>query len=198
LDYSKLTFASQFMSGGFNTNVASGEGFAGKNNYTNFNVGAMYQRNTETERAYFGLAAFNFLDEKLSFTKAGFVENVAMRYAINGGYNKLLDNRNAFSVSSNFMYQAGSYDAIAGAAYSWFIPTENTYQANYFTAGAWYRLQDAVIPYVGLSWGDLQIGLSYDIVTNGVKLSTPKNGSFELSLIFTGQRSEKGIKCPSF
>ncbi len=198
LDYGKLTFASQFMSGGFNTSVASGEAFAGANSYTNFNIGAMFQRNTETEKAYVGVAAFNFLDEKLSFTKSGFVENVAMRYALNGGYNKLLDNNNSISISTNFMYQAGAYDAIAGAAYSWLIPTGNTYQTNYFTAGAWYRFEDAVIPYVGLTWGDLQLGLSYDIVTNGVKLNTPKNGSFELSLIFTGQKSEKGVKCPTF
>lgn len=198
LDYGKLTFASQFMSGGFNQNVASGEAFAGANTYTNINAGGIFQRNTETEKAYFGVAAFNFLDEKLSFTKSGFVENVIMRYSVNGGYNKELDNNNAISVSGNFMYQSGAYEAIAGAAYSWLIPTGNTYQSNYFTAGAWYRFEDAIIPYVGLTWGDLKLGLSYDIVTNGVRLAAPKNGSFELSLIFTGQRSEKGVKCPTF
>lgn len=198
LDYSKLTFASQFMSGGFNTSVASGEAFAGKNNYGNFSVGAMFQRNTETEKAYLGVATYNFLDEKLSFNKTGFEEDVAMRLAVNGGYNKLLDNNDGVSISGNFMYQGASYDAIAGAAYSFLIPTGNTYQSNYFTAGAWYRLEDAVIPYVGLTWGNMQLGLSYDIVTNGVKLNAPKNGSFELSLIFIGQRSEKGIKCPTF
>lgn len=198
LDYSKLSFASQFMSGGFNTQVSSGEAFAGKNNFANFSIGALYQKNTETEKSYVGISLFNFLDEKLAFNKfVGYQEDVKLRYAINGGYNKLMESNNAFSFSANVMHQNGATEGIFGGAYSWLLPGTN-YEASYFTAGSWFRVGDAIIPYVGLTYGDMQIGLSYDIVTSGAKLKTPKNGSMELSFIFTAKRSETGIKCPVY
>jgi len=198
LDYSKLNFASQFMSGGFNMQIPSGEAFAGKSNYANFSVGALYQHQTETEKSYVGAAVFNFLDEKLAFNKfVGFQEDIKLRYALNGGYNKLLDNNNAYSFSANVMYQNGAYEGIVGGAYSWLLPGTH-YEANYFTAGSWFRVGDAIIPYVSITYGDMQIGLSYDIITSGAKLNTPKNGSMELSFIFTARRSETGIKCPAY
>lgn len=198
LDYSKLSFASQFMSGGFNTQVSSGEAFAGKSNYCNFSVGALYQHQNETEKAYVGASVFNFLDEKLAFNKyVGFQEDIKMRYAVNGGYNRLLNNNNAYSVSANLMYQNGAYEGIFGAAYSYLLGS-GQYETNYFTAGSWFRVGDAIIPYVAITYGDMQIGLSYDIVTSQAKLKTPRNGSMELSLIFTPRKSETGIKCPVY
>jgi type IX secretion system PorP/SprF family membrane protein len=196
LDYSKLTFASQFMSGGFNTNIASGEGFAGTNSYTNFNVGSMYQFKNDNAKGYFGIAACNFLDEKLSFNKfAGYQENIAMRYTVNAGFTKTTFNEDAYSFSANYNLQAGATDAMIGGAYSWLFKN-NEYQNNYFTAGAWYRVDDAVIPYIGLTWSDMQLGFSYDIITSNSKLNTPKNGSMEVSLIFTGKKGDVGVKCP--
>jgi type IX secretion system PorP/SprF family membrane protein len=198
LDYSKLSFASQFMSGGFNTNVSSGETFAGKTSYVNLNLGALYQFNTDIEKSYVGLAVFNLLDEKLSFNEfSGFQEDVRARYSLNAGYNKLTESNNAFSFSGSLMYQGGATEAIFGGAYSWLLPG-SVYEGDYLTAGVWHRVKDAVIPYVGLSYGDLQIGLNYDITVSGARLQTPKNGSMELSLIYTARRAASGIKCPVF
>ncbi|MCE3283222.1 MAG: hypothetical protein K0Q66_1959 [Chitinophagaceae bacterium] len=198
LDYTKLSFASQFMSGGFNTSVSSGESFAGKTSYVNLNLGALYQFNSDVEKSYLGLAVFNLLDEKLSFNDlSGFQEDVRTRYALSAGYNQLMETNNAFSFSGNLMYQGGATEAIFGGAYSWLLPG-SVYEGDYLTAGVWYRVKDAVIPYVGLSYGDLQIGLNYDITVSGARLQTPKNGSMELSLIYTARRAASGLKCPVF
>ena len=73
---------------------------------------------------------------------------------------------------------------------------------NNFTAGAWYRNNDAFILLVGMNTGTFKIGYSYDLTTsrlnNGVS-----GGSHEISLGFNVNCKSKGmtfktLSCPSF
>jgi hypothetical protein len=51
--------------------------------------------------------------------------------------------------------------------------------------GGWYRNKESIIPYFGFNYNNLQIGLSYDVVTSGLNLSKTSNRSIELSTIFS-------------
>jgi len=73
---------------------------------------------------------------------------------------------------------------------------------NSFTAGAWYRNNDAFILLVGINTGTFKIGYSYDVTTsrlnNGVS-----GGSHEISLGLNLNCKSKGLNfktlsCPSF
>jgi hypothetical protein len=51
--------------------------------------------------------------------------------------------------------------------------------------GGWYRNKESVIPYFGMMFNNLQLGLSYDMVTSGLNLAKTQNRSYEVSLIYS-------------
>jgi hypothetical protein len=66
--------------------------------------------------------------------------------------------------------------------------------------GAWYRFNDAVIPYVGLEFNNLLLGFSYDVNVSSLKSATASKGGTEISLIYIKKKEDrgKGIPCPRF
>ena len=65
--------------------------------------------------------------------------------------------------------------------------------------GGWMRFNDAFIPYIGLEFGGLRIGASYDLNISNLKAATASRGGSEISLIFIKKPTEiKGIPCPKF
>jgi hypothetical protein len=57
-----------------------------------------------------------------------------------------------------------------------------------FTAGCWYRLSDAVIPYFGVSKNGLSVGISFDNTISQLKSVSQTKNAFELSFIYTPLR----------
>ncbi len=65
--------------------------------------------------------------------------------------------------------------------------------------GSWMRFNDAIIPYVGLEFGGLRIGASYDVNISSLKAATSNRGGSEISLIYIKRPADyKGIPCPKF
>nr|HRO18570.1 type IX secretion system membrane protein PorP/SprF [Ferruginibacter sp.] len=65
--------------------------------------------------------------------------------------------------------------------------------------GSWMRLNDAIIPYVGLEVGGLRIGASYDVNVSSLKAATNNRGGSEISVIYIHRPVEtRGIPCPKF
>ncbi|RYG43948.1 MAG: type IX secretion system membrane protein PorP/SprF, partial [Chitinophagaceae bacterium] len=65
--------------------------------------------------------------------------------------------------------------------------------------GSWMRLNDAIIPYIGLEFGGLRIGASYDVNISSLKAATNNRGGSEISIIYIKKPAEmKGIPCPKF
>ena len=68
-----------------------------------------------------------------------------------------------------------------------------------FLHNSTYDFNDAVIPYVGLEFGGLRIGASYDFNISSLKAATASRGGSEFSIIFIKRPAEyKGIPCPKF
>ncbi|HSK11608.1 MAG TPA: type IX secretion system membrane protein PorP/SprF, partial [Phnomibacter sp.] len=66
-------------------------------------------------------------------------------------------------------------------------------------AGAWYRFNDALIPYLGLEWSSFRFGASYDVNTSSLKAVSQGRGGFEVSLIYVYRTStDRPIVCPKF
>ena len=66
-------------------------------------------------------------------------------------------------------------------------------------AGLWYRLNDAIIPYVGLEFAGLRIGATYDINVSSLRTGSESRGGMEISLIYIKKPAGfKGIPCPKF
>jgi hypothetical protein len=49
--------------------------------------------------------------------------------------------------------------------------------------GSWFRLGDAAIPYIGLEYGSLRFGGSYDVNTSSLKPGSNMRGGAEFSII---------------
>jgi hypothetical protein len=61
------------------------------------------------------------------------------------------------------------------------------------------RVNDAIIPYLGLEIGGLRIGATYDVNISGLKSATNSAGGAEFSIIYIKRPPEsKGIPCPRF
>jgi hypothetical protein len=68
-----------------------------------------------------------------------------------------------------------------------------------FYGGAWVRLGDALIPYIGLEYNSLRVGVSYDINISDLKTASESRGGVEISLIYVMPHPEgKGLPCPKF
>ena len=64
-------------------------------------------------------------------------------------------------------------------------------------AGLWYWSNNAIIPYIGLVYDNLQLGLSYDITTSKLASAAGRPQTFELSITLRGGDKADGvIPCP--
>jgi hypothetical protein len=71
-----------------------------------------------------------------------------------------------------------------------------------FSFGAFYRLNDAVVPVVKLDYYKLGIGLTYDANVNKLKQASQGRGGFELTLSYKSflnikNSSAQKMRCPS-
>ena len=67
--------------------------------------------------------------------------------------------------------------------------------------GSWYRFGDAIIPYVGLEFGEFHIGATYDVNISSIKPASNMRGGAEISLIYIkkpGDPDAKRLNCPKF
>ncbi|MEM6345419.1 MAG: PorP/SprF family type IX secretion system membrane protein [Bacteroidota bacterium] len=75
--------------------------------------------------------------------------------------------------------QGTAREIIAGGRFQYELDQEV-----FFHAGAYYRLQDALIPYVGLSFNGMDVGFSYDVNLSTLSQATNLRGGFELSIAY--------------
>jgi hypothetical protein len=110
---------------------------------------------------------------------------------------------NAFHFSSIYSFQANANNLMFGGAYAMNLNYDEENPVNVYM-GAWARFNnvtDALIPYVGLEFGDVQIGASYDVNISSLQPASNMRGGFELSVIYIKKpvdRSLKKLNCPKF
>ncbi|MEP6617117.1 MAG: type IX secretion system membrane protein PorP/SprF, partial [Ginsengibacter sp.] len=66
-------------------------------------------------------------------------------------------------------------------------------------AGAWFRLHDALIPYIALEFSSMRIGASYDVNVSSLKSGSQSRGGMEVSVIYIKRPPNgRNIPCPKF
>lgn len=178
IDASKLTFGSGFTGSGF---TVGGEPIkSGKSGSFDIHSGLMYSYQTEDRLIYAGVSAYHLLTPKDYFmTSNSVLDNIPRRYNANAGFNLLGANGLRFAGSALFMQQAKVHEVIAGGAVGFPFSEDN----GVIYTGAWYRLNESIIPSVNLQWKTINLGLSYDIFFSSNKTIT-KPKSFELSMAY--------------
>ena len=195
VDFSKISFASQFTSSGFDLSVPSGETINNRSvGYTDLNIGILYNYGDDAGNNFnIGASVFHLLTPSLSFFSAQ-NNSIARRYTFHTSALLQANERDQFFFSSNFMQQAANNQTVVGMAYGWNLGNAD---AHLYT-GAWLRVKDAIYPYIGIRTPDYQLGISYDITHSDLKKANGFTGSSELSFIYFFSRKDKRNRIPCF
>ncbi len=198
INTASLKFEDQLTSAGF-TGVSS-EVFSNSSlqtNYIDLNAGVLYNGSTsERNNFYFGLSLYHINRPKQSFTGANF--NLNPRATINAGAYFPVGFATTLHVSGIQMYQGGASETVLGGAFQFAADPEVAKPTSFF-AGAWLRLNDAIIPYLGLEFDDFRLGATYDYNISSLRTASLSRGGIEVSLIYTRRPSnDRPVNCPKF
>lgn len=199
LNTADLKFEDQLRSDGF-TGITS-EIFDPRNlniNYFDLNAGFLFTGTMGGNTNYYaGASMYHINRPQETFTGAQFYLNP--RYTVHGGVYLPVGDITTLHTSMLYQSQGGASETVLGAALGFNLNGDFDYQPTTFYAGSWFRVNDAVIPYIGLEWSTFRFGASYDVNVSSLKTVSNSQGGFEISLIYINKKDTKvGIKCPKF
>lgn len=172
------------------------QGIGGKSANFDMNVGIGWSSNiSEDFRLSAGFGVFHILEPKISFSDQSKTGNVPRRYNANLSLDWQLNNKYAILPSYLYMNQEKASQHNFGLSTAILLKEKtNLY------LGAYYRVKDAFIPYAGLKWRDIKLGISYDINASSLNKT---NGAAEISLSYMAPyvpvpQVDPSLYCPRF
>ncbi len=197
LEASKLTFEDMLTPNGF-TGATSDVITNGTNqSYFDVNAGLLYSGSTNGENNYYlGASMYHINRPKVGFQDQNWY--LSGRISLHGGGSFPISD--VITVHTSLIHQMqnkASETTIGGAIAANLSQDAEKPAAVYI--GSWFRFNDAIVPYIGLEFGGLRIGASYDINVSSLKAATASRGGSEFSVIFIKRPADyKGIPCPKF
>jgi type IX secretion system PorP/SprF family membrane protein len=165
--------------------------------YFDVNAGLLFTSSTnENNNFYIGASMYQINRPKESFKGGNW--NIATRTTISaGGYFPVSDIL-TLHTSGIYQVQNKASETTIGGALAAVIDPESENPSNVYI-GSWLRINDAIIPYVGLEFGGMRIGATYDVNTSSLKAGSQSRGGMEISIIYIKRPTgSKGIPCPKF
>ena len=202
LDVSKVTFEDELTPTGFVQGTTQ-EVFAGQRinvSYVDLNAGLLYTGSTNGYNSfYLGASMYHINRPKESFQgDQYFILN--SRFTFQGGGRIPIGQYNYLHFAANHSLQAKAHNTMIGGAYAMNVNADEDDPVNLYF-GSWYRFKDAIIPYVGLEFGEFHLGMSYDINISTLKPGSNLRGGTEISLIYVKKPADpnlRNLNCPKF
>ena len=199
INTTKLKFEDQLTPFGFTGTTA--EIFNNttlKSNYVDVNAGILYTASTtDKNNMYAGVSLYHINRPKQEFTGVNY--DLYPRATLHAGGYFPVGQVTTLHLSGLFSTQAGAHETLLGGAMQFVAGNPDADKPTSFYGGAWMRFGDALIPYVGLEYSDVRIGVSYDINVSDLKTASQSRGGIEISLIYITRAAEgKGVPCPKF
>jgi type IX secretion system PorP/SprF family membrane protein len=193
LDFSRLYFATQFSSDGFDLNLPSGEtALSNMKAYWSLSAGLSYGYTTVNTRIDVGVSAYQLNAPRQTFLKDPY-QIVPTRYVSYLFFDKTLSNEQVLNAVFYFQQQAKHNYSMIGFSYGFPLQKED----RFLNVGLLYRFKDAIIPHLSLLLGNKQIGLSYDATLSKLTAAAIAPQVFELSFSWRTIYPEKDkMKCP--
>lgn len=167
--------------------------------YFDMNMGVLYNGSTNGfNNFYLGASMYHINRYKESFVGANYL--LEPRLTLQGGGMIPIGEFNAFHFSALQSRQANAKNTIIGGAYMMNVNQDLDNATNLYL-GSWFRVGDAIIPYVGLEFGDFRVGLTYDVNVSSLKPGSNLRGGSEFSLIYIKKPTDpnaKKLNCPKF
>jgi type IX secretion system PorP/SprF family membrane protein len=200
LDIAGLKFESMLRSDGF-TGLLD-ESFSSnqiKLSYFDMNMGVLYNGTSDgANNFYAGASMYHVNRPKETFKEGNYL--LEPRLTLQAGGMVPLGEFNAIHFSANYSRQANATNTVIGGAYGINVTQDPGDPTNLYL-GSWFRFGDAVIPYVGLEFGEFQLGATYDVNISSLKPASNLRGGAEISLIYIKKHSDpnaKKLNCPKF
>lgn len=194
IDYTKLTWDEQYVSGAFDPNAPSNEPVGeSKFGYPDFGLGILYQFNkgqmystaNDMVIIHAGLSLQHLNTPKYSYYSSGeklYMKTVGHLDALIGIKNTNL----ALVPGILYMGQGPSSEILPGMYFRYMLREESKFTGYVKGAsimiGTHLRVKDAFIPSVQLEIAEYTVGVSYDMNVSGLKSATSGKGGFEISL----------------
>ena len=181
IDISRLSFENQFGSGGYDPSLPIGEDIGStRSSFFDVNAGLMYHANFENKSYFLGAAVFNSFQHTDNMLDEQF--KMPMRFSVQGGASFDVDPDSRIYFSALSQRQAEVQETTIGAAYGRQMMEG---MRDRLFLGLWYRLGDAVFPYLGYQIGGFRGGLSMDVTMSKAKSASSLRNAIELSLVFS-------------
>lgn len=196
VDFSKLTFENQFNGTIFDASLPSGEsGLSNMKPFFSANAGLLYSYINDGVNFDFGVAAFHINKPKQTVLDND-NEYLAPRYIVHTNYERAMSDNVVLNTNGIYQYQSGASYFSLGAAVGYYLSSDENFpqMAN---VGLWYWSKNAIIPYVGYTYGNFQLGVTYDITISKLREAPQRMQTFELCLIIRGGNNEKSGVIPA-
>jgi type IX secretion system PorP/SprF family membrane protein len=167
-------------------------------NYFSLNAGILYSGSiTDNDQFYAGVSVYHINRPEKSFEGNGFQSKE--RFTFHGGGYFPVASGTTLYLSGNWQMQNGASEVIAGGTLGKTLKEDKDQPVNVY-AGGWFRVGDAVIPYMGMDISSFRLGFSYDINISGLAQASRRQGGMELSLIYVQRYADKTrryLPCPT-
>lgn len=202
INYNRLNFDNQFNGIRYDPNLGNGESF-NREGYVkmNLNTGLAWTF-TPKHRTKFmaGLTVFNLTKPKQTFYADPTIK-LDRRVALFGSAQIPVTEKIDILPAIHIMSQGKYKEYIGGSSLRYVLQNEFwKYRAIY--AGTFLRARDAGYIVVGMEYNDLNVGVSYDINTSGLRPASNGRGGLELSLIYVFRKFEqfktRHKACPTY
>lgn len=203
ISYNDLRFDEQYDGDAYDASLPNGETFGSNGySYADFSAGANWNYlSKKSFRSAFGIALFHLNEPaQQSFLNRN-AENLSRKIVLNGNITFGLSDNTQLIPSFLVERQNKFRELIFGTTLRFgFEPAYGF--SNSFYLGAHSRKKDALIFVAGMEYNNLNMGISYDVNTSGLKPASHSRGGFEFSLIYIIKKVPKlpGPKkpCPIF
>lgn len=185
---------------GYNASNAITENFASTSATTlDIGAGVLYYDASPGKKAnvFGGVSSFHLNKPKdpIVAEQSAALNTIPLRYTVHGGVSFNLSERSSIIPHFLYMQQGNARETMVGA-----YVQHNVNEETDLMIGGYYRLKDAIAPFVGVDWRNLLIGLSYDANTSKLGAMSKNINSFELSLSYIKRKGTKSIfdfiRCP--
>jgi type IX secretion system PorP/SprF family membrane protein len=151
---------------------------------------------------YVGLAYHHFNKPKNSFYKDPTVE-LTPKTDVSAGIRFSVTDGNYITVQANQSFQGAYSESIVGALYGVKLGEDMENPQYTLHGGAFFRLNDAIIPVLKVDYRPFAFSISYDVNISPLRSSSYGRGGFELGLSYTGftnneNSSLNAVVCPKF
>jgi type IX secretion system PorP/SprF family membrane protein len=197
-DPTKMTTNTTYETGGTGENIAN-TSFG----YVDGSVGLSYNaqiRDNPADNFYIGLAYHHFNRPQQSYYYRNANIELNAKWVLSAGMKWSLNEQAFVTLLADHSRQGTFEQTVAGALYGIRLGTDPEQSTHTIQAGAFLRINEALIPVIKLDIGNVTASFSYDVTISNLTPFNQGRGGFEAGLVYRWYKPNtvSDARCPRF